>query len=108
MTTRADFRRFPFCWRNDCVSISRPLFWVVGLRLGCGSMSWIVLLSIPDKLIAVTLSFISICSSKRLISDLVGWLVISLPCVSWLCGVDKEICIRAWLNVWFCWVSYRN
>ena len=64
---------------------------------GCGSGSLIALFRIPDRFMAVTLSLmlmsplVSILSSRRLVSDVVGCLSMSCSvgsCVCWLCGVD--------------------
>ena len=51
---------------------------------------------------------VSILSSRRLVSNVVGCLSISRSvssCVCWLCGVDKVIMFG--LLLWLCSVSYR-
>lgn len=112
---RADFCLFPFCSRKLWLLVPGSV-WAPEV-LGCGSGSLIVLFKIPDRLMAVTLSLISvsvsILSSRRLVSDVVGCLSMSRlvgSCVCWLCGVDKVIMFgllfglgsvsyRAWLSV---------
>ena len=103
ITIRVDFSLFPFESRNVVLSVSNSIpDCMVFLDGGCGR---IVLFRIPDKLISVTLSlsgswFISIFSSSRLVSDLVGsgWVI-------WLSGVDN--CIMFGLvGGWLC--SYNT
>ena len=93
---RADFSLFPFCSKKTWLLVPCSA-WAPEV-LGCGSGSLIVLFRIPDRLMAVTLSLmsvsVSILSSRRLVSDVVGCLSMSLSvgsCICSLCGVDKVI-----------------
>ena len=86
---RADFSLFPFCSKKTWLLVLGSE-WAPEV-LGCGSDSLIVLFRIPDRLMAVTLSLISasvsILSSRRLVSDVVGCLSMSHSvgsCVCWL------------------------
>lgn len=66
----------------------------------------------PDRFMALMSVLVSMSPSRRLVSELVGWLfiLISLDAdVNWLCGVDK-IRIWLWVSGWLSLVSvsYKN
>ena len=95
ITIRADFSLLPLDSRNAGPSVS-----ILVCEFGFGVAWCIVLFNIPDRFISVTLvlslrgsRFVSMFSSRRLVSDVVG-----SGCVIWLSGVDKcsEI-VKGWL-----------